>query len=185
MKALFLCFFYFFLVFSFTKSNSLLIEENLLKSKNFLFLPKHVTPVEYNLHIKTYLPSDDVSIDQRDLFKFAGNLSILIRCGLETNFVTLHSKNLNFFRTSLRIFEVDFTSRMPSIEVDVDIDNVQEFESLEQIRIPLRTSLKQGKYYAISLNYEGNFNHRPFGFYKSSYNEKNKIKYILSTMIPI
>lgn len=113
-------------------------------------LPRTVLPVTYDITLHPNLTT----------FLFTGGVTIELQVQKPTDFLVLHSKNLNITFHDLMVSE---TSRK------VVINDEKHHALHEQLFFKLGEPLQKGTIYQLVLRYEGVLVDTMMGFYRSSY----------------
>ncbi|XP_078070884.1 leucyl-cystinyl aminopeptidase [Mustelus asterias] len=124
-------------------------------------LPTAVVPVHYDLTLRPNLTT----------MSFTGSLQISLLVKEDTNNITLHS-------FGLKITKATITSKGSSQPKDVQI---LEYLPHRQIAIKLDSMLLNGETRILNLEYSANLSDGFSGFYKSSYQDKNKTRILAAT----
>ncbi len=122
-------------------------------------LPNHLKPVHYNLTLKAFIPSENISYEED--FEFEGQISISYTCSTPTNKIVFHSQDLTlnkFDLIALKIGEnIDLTD-----EVEYDIE--RSFVTLTTTK-----TCESNAEYILNIDFGGKISSELYGFYKSSY----------------
>lgn len=111
-------------------------------------LPLSIEPIHYSLRIHPNVTTD----------KFLGSVNIEINVKASTDFIVLHSKQLN-------INEAKVTSGKRTVETK----QVKYCTSREQMAILLQEKLKPNSNYMLSIKFTGQLSAQSEGLYKTGY----------------
>ncbi|XP_067885842.1 leucyl-cystinyl aminopeptidase [Heterodontus francisci] len=126
-----------------------------------LRLPNAVVPMHYDLALHPNLTT----------MTFTGSVQISLQVKENTNNITLHSFGLKITKTTI-------TPEASSQPKDVQ---VLEYPPHQQIAIKVNPILLKGEKYVLNLEYSANLSDGFSGFYKSSYQDKNKTRILAAT----
>ncbi|XP_067838984.1 leucyl-cystinyl aminopeptidase isoform X2 [Heptranchias perlo] len=124
-------------------------------------LPNAVVPVHYEIALHPNLTT----------MNFTGFVQISLLIKEDTNNITLHSLGLKITKATL-------TPEATSQPKDV---KVLEYPPHQQIAIKVNPILLKGEKYILNLEYSANLSDGLSGFYKSSYQDKNKTRILAAT----
>ncbi|XP_048382847.2 leucyl-cystinyl aminopeptidase isoform X2 [Stegostoma tigrinum] len=124
-------------------------------------LPNAVVPMHYDLTLHPNLTT----------MKFTGSVQITLLAKEDTNNITLHSYGL-------KISKATIAPRASNQAKDVQ---VLEYLPHQQIAIKVNPALLNGKKYTLNLEFAANLSDGFSGFYKSSYQNKNKTRILAAT----
>uniref|UniRef100_UPI00398EAF21 leucyl-cystinyl aminopeptidase isoform X1 n=2 Tax=Pristiophorus japonicus TaxID=55135 RepID=UPI00398EAF21 len=124
-------------------------------------LSNAVVPIHYDLALHPNLTT----------MNFTGFVQISLQVNEDTNNITLHS-------VGLRITKATITPEATSQPKDVQ---VLEYPPHQQIAVKLNPVLSRGEKYILNLEYSANLSDNFSGFYKSSYQDKNKKRILAAT----
>ncbi|XP_041042586.1 leucyl-cystinyl aminopeptidase [Carcharodon carcharias] len=124
-------------------------------------LPNAVVPVHYDLSLHPNLTT----------MNFIGSVQITVLAKEDTNNITLHS-------FGLKITKATITPKASSQSKDVQI---LEYLQHQQIAIKVNPKLLKGETHILNLEYSANLSDGFSGFYKSSYQDKNKTRILAAT----
>lgn len=132
-------------------------------------LPDNLHPFLYELQIKPYIGSP--SLYGNKSFTFTGEVSINFTCLIPTNKIVLHSKNLDITKYSIESIESDSIANielMPQFDKDEKTDFLTFYTT---------DTLESDSNYTLHIEFSGIIPNKLFGFYRSSYlnKEENKI----------
>ncbi|XP_071492862.1 aminopeptidase N-like [Diadema antillarum] len=124
--------------------------------KNFR-LPTNLRPSHYRISIRT-------DFDQN---LFQGNVNITFTCTESTNYILLHTRELNYTLDSFRFAALDENTAG-------ELDGKPRFYP-ENDYVVLRTisPMEAGGEYSLSVSYQAHFNDKLIGLYKSKYDTSN------------
>ena len=134
------------------------VAEHGKKNKNAqsLRLPRHLSPIEYLVHLHPDLKT----------FTFSGKVDVLLYCSKPANSITLHIGS--------KIHES--TVKVAHIPDLADRETIRELKVLRRQRKPgemmeiwLDTELQQGGYYFLVIEFDSELSRRLSGFYLSKY----------------
>ena len=117
-------------------------------------MPKDLKPEKYELEIQPF-------IGENEPFTFNGKVKIYFKCLNETNKVVLHSKDLNITSTKLLYISIR------EVSIDAETDFLTLFTA---------NSLKKDQNYELEIEFSGFILKTLYGFYRSSYFNKNENK---------
>ncbi|KAM4706913.1 endoplasmic reticulum aminopeptidase 1 isoform 1-T2 [Discoglossus pictus] len=126
-------------------------------------LPGHILPLEYDLLIHPNLTT----------LTFIGVAKITVTITKQTNFVILHSKNLEITKTKIE-------RKMGSSLVHQDLLLLQQ-PANEQIALQSADPLVVGKNYTLYIEYNANLSSSFRGFYKSTYKTQDGEERVLAS----
>lgn len=132
--------------------------------KDYL-LPDTITPKEYYLKFVPYF--------KHDHFKFIGQTKILLLINRDTNKIVLNSVDLNYNESTIQLQKVSIDG---TISKDVNVKDVRNNSSTEQVIIITETSLITGDQYNLIINYTGYLSEGMNGFYRSWYSNNSTIR---------
>lgn len=112
-------------------------------------LPPFIKPVHYSLFMHPNLVT----------FENSGSVNITFQVTMQTNFIVLHSKELNLSRTV--ILEGD--------EKEIPVIQTLEYPKHEQLYIEVEGSLKTYQEYTLWIDFKKHLEEKLEGFYISSY----------------
>jgi len=130
-------------------------------------LPENIVPIQYHIELEPFI---DIQTPSNKNFTFMGKSEIDIKVKKETSTITLHAKNMTFTKHELEYrdaknnpMKIKINSTKPDLEKDFQIFT---------LNTPLKINMKNVK---LILEYTGEINNQPHGFYRSSYldNENN------------
>lgn len=124
-------------------------------------LPSAVVPVHYNLNLLPNLTT----------LNFTGSVQISLLIIEDTNNITLHSLGLIITEASIT---PETTKHPQKVQV-------LEYPLHQQIAIKFNTMLPKGEKYTLNLNYSANLSDGLSGFYKGTYQIKNKTRILAAT----
>ena len=129
-------------------------------------MPENLHPFLYELQIKPYIGSP--SLYGNKSFTFTGEVSINFTCLTPTNKIVLHSKNLNIMKYSIESESIENIELMPQVDKDEKTDFLTFYTT---------DTLESGLNYTLHIEFSGKIPNKLFGFYRSSYlnKEENKI----------
>ncbi|XP_041102568.1 leucyl-cystinyl aminopeptidase-like isoform X2 [Polyodon spathula] len=116
-------------------------------------LPRVVSPVHYDLTLQPNLTT----------MKFTGSVTITVKVNEDTKNVVLHSSGLAISKIS--VVPVGGNQPKPAQYV--------EYHPWQQIAAQCPETLQKGKSYHLKLEYSANLSDSSYGFYKSSYQDKD------------
>lgn len=117
-------------------------------------LPDHVSPLVYRLYMHPNLTT----------FLFVGTVEVDVHVNKPTDFLIIHSKNLNISSHDLTV---------QGSNEEVKIAKHLEYLAFEQIYLKLGSSLKEGVRYTLKVQFTGMLSELLAGFYRSSYQTSN------------
>lgn len=123
-------------------------------------LPETSVPISYNLHLKTNIHIDDLSVE--------GEVSINLKVLKSTDKLTLHSRNLKI--NELKLFEVSSSN-------EVDVLSFSLYAPTDMLTIYLAEDATVGVELLLNVKFNFDINTKPdmTGFYRTSYvNEENE-----------
>ncbi|XP_035223486.1 endoplasmic reticulum aminopeptidase 1-like isoform X2 [Stegodyphus dumicola] len=124
-------------------------------------LPPFIMPVHYSLFMHPNL----------ETFENSGSVNITFQVTMQTNFIVLHSKELNLSRTA--ILEGD--------EKGIPITQRLEYPKHEQLYIEVDGTLKPYREYTLWIDFRKHLEEKLEGFYISSYKSSGGQKRYLAT----
>ncbi|XP_043565739.1 leucyl-cystinyl aminopeptidase-like isoform X1 [Chiloscyllium plagiosum] len=124
-------------------------------------LSNAVVPVHYDLTLHPNLTT----------MKFTGSVQITLRVKEDVNNITLHSYGLNISKATI----------VPEASNQAKDVQILEYRPHQQIAITVNPALLNGKTYTLNLEYAANLSDGFSGFYKSSYQSKNKTRILAAT----
>lgn len=158
-----------------SRQDASIVNPEVSPSQSSLRLDRWLIPTKYDLHLKTYIPSDTTLgsgdgpiYPSKFNFTFDGNVSIFVECVKSIGSILLNAKRLNVSAENVRVFEMEDEV----IIRKVPVSEVQMIPTKQQLRISLKEKLMEGKFYQISIVYRGEHGTDLSGFYRSSYVEK-------------
>ncbi|KAK6494852.1 leucyl-cystinyl aminopeptidase isoform X1 [Huso huso] len=116
-------------------------------------LPRAVSPVHYDLTLQPNLTT----------MKFTGSVTITVKVNEDTKNVVLHSSGLDISKISIR----------PVKENQPKPAQYVEYHPWQQIAVQCPETLQKGRSYDLKLEYSANLSDSYYGFYKSSYRDKD------------
>uniref|UniRef100_A0A665WUI7 Aminopeptidase n=1 Tax=Echeneis naucrates TaxID=173247 RepID=A0A665WUI7_ECHNA len=119
-----------------------------------LRLPRSICPLSYNLTLAPDL----------DKMTFTGHTVIYMSVRHDTNYIVLHSSNLNIANATFKASNV----------------TVLEYKPRDQIAVKFSEKLKRGQHCVLTLEYSAKLSNTYDGFYNSSYTDKNGNKRVLA-----
>ncbi|XP_074096420.1 suppressor of ER stress-induced death isoform X3 [Cotesia typhae] len=145
------------------------------KKKIDVRLPKSVVPDTYEIKLMPFIWEGN--------FTFNGEVTIYVNVTKDTKNITLHATDMeiNYQSTTLREYKYNPNSNNKNIGKWIKIFD-QTNDTARQFHI-IRSSetLKAGMQYVIKLKFVGYLNDYLQGFYRSSYTEGNKTRWIATT----
>ncbi|XP_072137417.1 leucyl-cystinyl aminopeptidase-like isoform X1 [Mobula birostris] len=124
-------------------------------------LPKAVVPVHYDLTLHPNLTT----------LKFTGSVHISLLIMEDTNNITLHSSGLKITAATITL---EGTSHPKNVQV-------LEYPLHKQIAIKFNPMLTKGEKYVLNLKYSANLSDHLSGFFKGTYQDKNKTRIFAAT----
>lgn len=127
-------------------------------------LPDNLVPFWYELEIKPYVGPDY----QNKSFTFEGWIQMHFRCVKPTNKIIFHQKDL-------KLTFGNFSSQDdPELKIvsDFKYDNEKDFVTLD-----FNKNCKKDANYSLGIKFEGVILEKLYGFYRSSFQDKNDKKY--------
>lgn len=112
-------------------------------------LPPFIMPVHYSLFMHPNLKT----------FDNAGSVNITFQVTMQTNFVVLHSKDLNLSRTTV----------LEGEDREIPILQRLEYPKHEQLYIEVANALKPYREYTLWIDFKKHLEEKLEGFYISSY----------------
>lgn len=131
-------------------------------TENFL-LPKSLKPTFYDLQIRPYVGPKEVWGEKA--FTFEGRIEIYFKCLEPTRQVIFHSKDLRIEFAGFRSFNHPDSIKMSK---RFEFDTAKDF-----VIGNLNQECKVNGTYALKLKFYGRILDKLYGFYISSYQEKN------------
>ncbi|CAI5757743.1 unnamed protein product [Candida verbasci] len=121
-------------------------------------LPTNVKPLHYDLTLEPIFEN----------FKFNGEETIEFDVNEETNYITLNSLEIDIHEAKIN---------------DVKIENFEFNEEKQIVTFRFEDYLKQGAKAYLYLKFTGELNDKMAGFYRASYQEDGKKKYMATTQM--
>jgi hypothetical protein len=121
---------------------------------NNIRLPESVIPLTYELFMWPNLT----------LFRFDGNVTVLLDVKTATDFIIFHSKEL-----TIQSCKVTKVSAQNTLERTVRIIQTLEYVRNEQYYLQLESQLLPGEKYQLLIEFNGTLTDSLAGFYRSSY----------------
>ncbi len=131
-------------------------------------MPENLHPFLYELQIRPYIGSP--SLYGNKSFTFTGEVSINFTCLTPTNKIVLHSKNLDIKKYSIESIESESTKNI-ELSSQVDKDEKTDF-----LTFYTTDTLESGLNYTLHIEFSGIITNKLFGFYRSSYLNKEENK---------
>lgn len=150
-------------VLSLDYQNSVTLNKNSSKPVNYR-LPNNTYPIRYDLFLHTEI--------HRKEFNFLGNVAITFKALENTNNVTLHSRSIDIKEVGLTHFNY---TKIPGKL------NIQYERELDFMIIVTSFLLLKDNEYKLNIQYTGTLRSDNFGFYRSSYFNKNNEEVFLAT----
>ncbi|XP_041083380.1 leucyl-cystinyl aminopeptidase isoform X2 [Polyodon spathula] len=116
-------------------------------------LPRAVSPIHYDLTLQPNFTT----------MKFTGSVTITVKVNEDTKNVVLHSSGLVISKISI----------VPVGENQPKPAQYMEYHPWQQIAAQCPETLQKGKSYHLKLEYSANLSDSYYGFYKSSYRNKD------------
>ena len=132
-------------------------------------MPKELKPELYELTIKPYL-GDEAVYGREKAFTFDGHIKMHFECQNSTKQIVFHSDNsvLKLDASSLRIETDDRSNQLSAASKNIRYDSIREF-----VTIDMNRECKKGQKFSLELKYTGKIMNVLYGFYKSSYVNKD------------
>lgn len=121
-------------------------------------LPTNVKPLHYKLTLEPLF----------DTFKFDGEVTIDLHVNERTNFITLNSLEIEIHEAKLN---------------DHPIKDIKLDEEKQSVTFTLDDHLVAGADAKLHIKFTGDLNDKMAGFYRSSYEENGKTKYLATTQM--
>lgn len=128
----------------------------------YLKLPTSIVPEHYIVELQPFLIPENFTIN--------GKVKIRVLCTEKTSNITLHVKDLDIDKNSLRLTRVDGSEDVPSIQSTAE-DSDKQFFILN-----VNKELQDGVRYEVSMQFGAYLSDNLSGFYRSSYKDKSKKK---------
>lgn len=120
-------------------------------------LPSNVIPEKYRVEIQT------------DMNTFKGHVEMLVRCKEKTQFIYFHAKHMDLKNYDLySVDERSGTVKVPALK----LGEIAESTELEMVSVEVPEWLQPGQY-VLRVEFNSSLADKLFGFYKSSYKNKN------------
>ena len=120
-------------------------------------LPRHLTPIEYLVHLHPNLTT----------FNFSGKVDALLYCNEDSNNITLHIGN-KIHETSVRVAHIPDLNDKSSV-TELEIHSITRLPHREMFVIRLDSLLLSGEYYFLIIEYNSVLSRGLSGFYLSTY----------------
>jgi len=125
-------------------------------------LPENIVPTQYFIELEPFI---NIQTPPNKNFTFMGKSVIDIKVKKETSTITLHAKNLTFTKN----YEIDYqdkTGKKEKIKINDTTSDLEKDFQIFTLMTPLKTDMKNVQ---LTLEYTGEINNQPHGFYRSSY----------------
>ena len=125
-----------------------------------LRLPRHLTPIEYLVHLHPNLTT----------FNFSGKVDVLLYCNEDTNNITLHIGD-KIHETSVKVAHIPDLNDKSTV-TELEIHSISHIPHKEMFVITLDSSslLVRGEYYFLVIEFNSVLSRGLSGFYLSTYN---------------
>ncbi|CAF0998437.1 unnamed protein product, partial [Brachionus calyciflorus] len=137
-------------------------------------LPKNLIPNSYHFKIQPYIGTNE-TWDNDKSFTFDGEIAINFTCNISTNKIVFHALDLELHTESFTITSNDDKTGL-NIEKRYTEDKVTNF-----ITINMNKPCMQNAQYILNMKYKGLIGSNLYGFYRSSYIDKNGNTFYLAT----
>ncbi|XP_063963335.1 aminopeptidase N-like [Lytechinus pictus] len=128
-------------------------------------------PDSYDLYLRPYLYPEDGGEDK--IFTFDGRVTIHFRCDVPTNVITLHLLDIELGVYTLRDYNGNY----------ITISSHSLEEKYEFVHFNLANDLEADSDYVLYIEYLGQLRAGLSGFYRSSYQEGNEIRWLATTQM--
>ena len=133
-------------------------------------LPRDLSPYYYDITISTIFHDD---IEPND---YNGSVKIYFKCIKETNKIIFHARNLDIFKRSVHVSDLQNNSFNYS-QIYYEAEN-------EHFIIELINNLSADKNYSVSVKYKGHLRNDAAGFFKSLYlNNDGKKRWLFASQM--
>ena len=126
-------------------------------------LPTAIKPEHYKLEIITHL-------NDSKGFEFSGKVYIRILVNENTNNITLHSKNLTIDQSQIIIKPLDSIAN--DTNINYEIKSIETIPNHDYYVMHLNAPLVKSRRYQIFIPFSADLNKNLFGYYRSSYINK-------------
>ncbi|XP_036400184.1 aminopeptidase Ey-like [Megalops cyprinoides] len=124
-----------------------------------IWLPGNLVPESYRIYLQTHLQTRDIGIHNQNL-NFSGNSTVKFLCVEATDWIVIHSKDLSVTVKGVR----DGRGRA------VPVKGFQEQNDTDTIQIELSDTLRVGRMYYLTTEFEGVY-HNSSGMFMRGYKE--------------
>lgn len=127
-------------------------------------LPDNLIPIWYDLEIKPYVGPNY----QEKSFTFEGSIEMHFRCVKPTDKIIFHQKDLNLTHKNLSSYND------PELEINSEFkfDYDKDFVTLN-----FNKNCKKDANYTLGIKFDGVLLDKLYGFYRSSFQDKDNKKY--------
>lgn len=141
-------------------------------------LPTNTAPISYKIRLTTNIHDKEAG-DER--FKFYGKVAITLEAKEETNYITIHSRQITIDQASVKLVLASDETVVIPVEDELDNDKKHEFVTFF---VGNDVKLAAGEKYVLSMDYEGILRNDNQGFYRSYYkNEKDEEVWLATTQL--
>lgn len=122
-------------------------------------LPSNLVPEKYLVQLHPNLKT----------FKFKGSVEMLVKCNKKTNSVIFHAKHMDL--TKIKLYKVNGEAK--KLGPSLTLGKIAESSKLEMYSVEVPEGLEPEQRYIIYVEFNSSLTDKLYGFYKSSYKNKN------------